>query len=324
MQPTTTYAKATKVTTLEAAGLNMAGFMCVLHAHLVNADLGSFQATLTESLRLNGLEDVKLPPDPPLAAILKAITGAMGPAPLPNNISQRIAQEKATTTTTPPPSGSPRCSGKEEKGLSHTTTTEDEEDGNNTQWARHGLSELQQLCEKTPVCPTVVIGVLVTSYPEMTLPGWSGVGWGLSGVVLTWSPSLLVLAKTESMKHGRRRSGTIRRKYSPECCSSAYEEDFVRLRHGMWKRAVWLEGKKEEEGVVPSSWVLEENQTLFWPQGVNAENALHNQQEPDPASWRKFMLKKDPRVFHVNYVTFAHWVSSIFKSASDTWPGLRR
>lgn len=60
----------------------------------------------------------------------------------------------------------------------------------------------------------------------------------------------------------------------------------------MWKRAVWLEGKKEEEGVVPSSWVLEENQTLFWPQGVNAENALHNQQEPDPASWRKFMLKK--------------------------------
>ncbi|XP_063840546.1 zinc finger CCCH domain-containing protein 13-like isoform X3 [Scylla paramamosain] len=76
--------------------------------------------------------------------------------------------------------------------------------------------------------------------------------------------------------------------YSPECCSSAYEEDFVR----MWKRAVWLEGKKEEEGVVPSSWVLEENQTLFWPQGVNAENALHNQQEPDPASWRKFMLKK--------------------------------
>ncbi|KAK8395764.1 hypothetical protein O3P69_005695 [Scylla paramamosain] len=121
------------------------------------------------------------------------------------------------------------------------------------------------------------------------------------------SPSLLVLAKTESMKHGRRRSGTIRRKeerilllygldqpqlYSPECCSSAYEEDFVRLRHGMWKRAVWLEGKKEEEGVVPSSWVLEENQTLFWPQGVNAENALHNQQEPDPASWRKFMLKK--------------------------------
>ncbi|KAK8374398.1 hypothetical protein O3P69_016152 [Scylla paramamosain] len=120
--------------------------------------------------------------------------------------------------------------------------------------AKTGLCELQRLCEKTPVCPTLVIGVLVTSYPEMTLPGWSG--------------------------------------YSPECCSSAYEEDFVRLRHGMWKRAVWLEGKKEEEGVVPSSWVLEENQTLFWPQGVNAENALHNQQEPDPASWRKFMLKK--------------------------------
>ncbi|KAK8395772.1 hypothetical protein O3P69_005698 [Scylla paramamosain] len=83
-------------------------------------------------------------------------------------------------------------------------------DSGTTSW--RGLCELQRLCEKTPVCPTVVIGVLVTSYPEMTLPGWSGVGWGLSGVVLTWSPSLLVLAKTESMKHGRRRSGTIRRK----------------------------------------------------------------------------------------------------------------
>ncbi|KAK8398573.1 hypothetical protein O3P69_004020 [Scylla paramamosain] len=76
--------------------------------------------------------------------------------------------------------------------------------------------------------------------------------------------------------------------YSPECCSSAYEEDFVR----MWKRAVWLEGKKEEEGVVPSSWVLEENQTLFWPQGVNAENALHNQQEPDPCIMEKVYVEK--------------------------------
>ncbi|KAG0705142.1 hypothetical protein GWK47_024538 [Chionoecetes opilio] len=61
----------------------------------------------------------------------------------------------------------------------------------------------------------------------------------------------------------------------------------------MWKRAVWLEGKKEEEGVVPSSWVLEGNQTLLWPHGVNAESALHNnQQEPDVKSWRKFLLKK--------------------------------
>ncbi|XP_063856985.1 uncharacterized protein LOC135098502 isoform X3 [Scylla paramamosain] len=76
--------------------------------------------------------------------------------------------------------------------------------------------------------------------------------------------------------------------------SQAVLEPFVAVlaNSRMWKRAVWLEGKKEEEGVVPSSWVLEENQTLFWPQGVNAENALHNQQEPDPASWRKFMLKK--------------------------------
>lgn len=60
----------------------------------------------------------------------------------------------------------------------------------------------------------------------------------------------------------------------------------------MWKRAVWVEGKKEEEGVVPASWVLEESQTLFWPPGVSAVKALHNQQEPDPKLWRRFLLKK--------------------------------
>lgn len=60
----------------------------------------------------------------------------------------------------------------------------------------------------------------------------------------------------------------------------------------MWKRTVWLECMKEEEGVLPSSWVLDENKTLFWPQGVNAENAIHNQQEPNPALWRKFILKE--------------------------------
>ena len=60
----------------------------------------------------------------------------------------------------------------------------------------------------------------------------------------------------------------------------------------MWKRAVWIEGKREEEGVIPSSWVVEESQILFWPNGVNAEKALRNRQEPDPKVWRKFTLKK--------------------------------
>ena len=53
-----------------------------------------------------------------------------------------------------------------------------------------------------------------------------------------------------------------------------------------------MEGKKEEEGVVPANWVLEESQTLFWPQGVNAEKVLRNRQEPVTKLWRRFLLKK--------------------------------
>lgn len=60
----------------------------------------------------------------------------------------------------------------------------------------------------------------------------------------------------------------------------------------MWKRAVWLEGRKEEEGVVPCSWIDEERQTVYWPQGVNANHAMINQQHPDHKSWRKFHLLK--------------------------------
>lgn len=60
----------------------------------------------------------------------------------------------------------------------------------------------------------------------------------------------------------------------------------------MWKRAVWLEGKREEEHTVPCSWIDEEEQVLYWPQGVNAEKALRSQQHPDLKSWRKFRLVK--------------------------------
>ena len=60
----------------------------------------------------------------------------------------------------------------------------------------------------------------------------------------------------------------------------------------MWKRAVWLEGEREEEGVVPNCWVDQEKALVYWPQGVNAENALNRQQQPDLKSWRKFKLLK--------------------------------
>ena len=60
----------------------------------------------------------------------------------------------------------------------------------------------------------------------------------------------------------------------------------------MWKRAVWKEGKREEEGVVSCTSVDEENNSLYWPQGLNAKKALTSRQNPDPKSWRKFNLVK--------------------------------
>lgn len=69
--PTTTYAAASR----PAEGNEMKGFVCLLHAHITNAaEPGTFQQVLSESLKLNNLPDVKLPPNPPSAAILTALT----------------------------------------------------------------------------------------------------------------------------------------------------------------------------------------------------------------------------------------------------------
>jgi len=51
----------------------------------------------------------------------------------------------------------------------------------------------------------------------------------------------------------------------------------------MWRRAVWKEGKQEEEGVVPDIWVKDD--VLFWPPGVNAEKAMIDRREPND-KWR--------------------------------------
>lgn len=55
---------------------------------------------------------------------------------------------------------------------------------------------------------------------------------------------------------------------------------------------MWLEGKKEEECVVPCTWVAEDSKILNWPPKVNATNALRSREDPDPKSWRKFPLVK--------------------------------
>ena len=55
---------------------------------------------------------------------------------------------------------------------------------------------------------------------------------------------------------------------------------------------MWIEGKKEEEGVLPCSWVDEERKCLFRPPRANAQTALSNQEELDEKSWRQFQLGK--------------------------------
>ena len=99
--PPTTYAQATATPSPDTSGLNLTGLVCVLHAHMVNcADPGSFQTTLSESLALNGLPDVKLPPNPPSQAIIKAITGKLSPIQEPHQVAEDREEQTAESSTT--------------------------------------------------------------------------------------------------------------------------------------------------------------------------------------------------------------------------------
>lgn len=58
----------------------------------------------------------------------------------------------------------------------------------------------------------------------------------------------------------------------------------------MWSRAVWVEkGGKEEEGVIPSSWI--EGHSVRWPKVFNAARYIQNCAKPDN-SWHLFKLIK--------------------------------
>ena len=59
------------------------------------------------------------------------------------------------------------------------------------------------------------------------------------------------------------------------------------LHNNGWTRAVWLERGKEVEGVIPSCWV--DQDSVSWPNGVNADKAL-NEQRPPKDNWLKFQL----------------------------------
>ena len=59
-----------------------------------------------------------------------------------------------------------------------------------------------------------------------------------------------------------------------------------------WSRAVWTEGRTEEEGTVPSMWVNTEEKILYWPPFyINPQKALWSRREPD-SKWKQFPLIK--------------------------------
>ena len=57
----------------------------------------------------------------------------------------------------------------------------------------------------------------------------------------------------------------------------------------IWARAVWREGEKLMEDVVPLKWTNADS--LFWPVGISFQRALSKQLEP-AENWKKFPLIK--------------------------------
>lgn len=57
----------------------------------------------------------------------------------------------------------------------------------------------------------------------------------------------------------------------------------------MWAQAVWKERGREEEGVIPKSWM--KDKAVYWPPGTDASKAMQKIDKPDKY-WRKFVLSK--------------------------------
>lgn len=49
---------------------------------------------------------------------------------------------------------------------------------------------------------------------------------------------------------------------------------------------MWKEGKREEEGVVPTNWIDDDCKILCWPKVSNAEKLLKQGAEPRASWWR--------------------------------------
>jgi hypothetical protein len=60
-----------------------------------------------------------------------------------------------------------------------------------------------------------------------------------------------------------------------------------------WVRAVWQEEKREEEGVVPASWIV--NDVLHWPKVNDSKKAMLDGRKPGDGKgrWRDFPVIKE-------------------------------
>lgn len=104
LQSSKSYAQATQpIAVPQQQCSNSVALLCLLQAHLVECSApGSFQKTLSESLALNGLKDVKLPTNPPSSSIMKAITADIGSY-ISNSMTEKAEKEKADDSPPPQP-----------------------------------------------------------------------------------------------------------------------------------------------------------------------------------------------------------------------------
>ncbi|KAG0727852.1 RNA-directed DNA polymerase from mobile element jockey [Chionoecetes opilio] len=89
---------------------NTTGLICLMQAHFMNSvNPGTFQETLAECLALNGLPNVKLPPNPPSERIIQKITGGRGLTPVAMSSPTRQVPVPVEHVASPAPS-TPRIS----------------------------------------------------------------------------------------------------------------------------------------------------------------------------------------------------------------------
>ena len=77
-----------------------------------------------------------------------------------------------------------------------------------------------------------------------------------------------------------------------------------------WCRAVWQEGRQEEEGVVPACWI--EQKFVRWPKVSNATKLLQERCKPSASWWRFPLVKIKCRSGVFLYSIKWQWIMQVF------------